>query len=257
MVRYALATMTLFCFGLFAYAALSLNFEGAVYGLGNMLVWGGLTWVAWPRPGFLDWLGANRKAIEYRSARYQDLPITLDTVMVRYEVLISLIHLTSVKESDYVVRGSLLGQATRWGCILASLVLGWWSIPGLIEMGKLLERNRTHANSVTVRQLLARSVAAAEPKPRPRRWWQRWRKDEVAKPVAGSRPATVGDGAFDANEVKLELAAACVEMDDREGAEEILGEVLREGTNAQRERARAMLAGLSGPKPGSVSNYRR
>jgi pilus assembly protein FimV len=51
-------------------------------------------------------------------------------------------------------------------------------------------------------------------------------------------------GAEETN-TKLELARAYEEMGDREGARELLGEVLREGTNEQQSRARDLLAKLA------------
>jgi pilus assembly protein FimV len=43
---------------------------------------------------------------------------------------------------------------------------------------------------------------------------------------------------------KLELAKAYVEIGDTEGAKEILLEVTREGSAAQQDEAKSMLAGL-------------
>ena len=52
------------------------------------------------------------------------------------------------------------------------------------------------------------------------------------------------DGA-DENETKLDLARAYIEMDDVEGARDILGEILREGNDQQREEAEELLKSLS------------
>ncbi|EXJ09945.1 FimV/HubP family polar landmark protein [Nitrincola nitratireducens] len=52
------------------------------------------------------------------------------------------------------------------------------------------------------------------------------------------------DGA-DENETKLDLARAYIEMDDAEGAREILGEIAREGNEAQRSEAEKLLNSLS------------
>ncbi|WP_409526277.1 FimV/HubP family polar landmark protein [Nitrincola sp. MINF-07-Sa-05] len=52
------------------------------------------------------------------------------------------------------------------------------------------------------------------------------------------------DGA-DENETKLDLARAYIEMDDVEGARDILGEILREGSDQQREEAEELLKSLS------------
>lgn len=66
---------------------------------------------------------------------------------------------------------------------------------------------------------------------------------ELAAPAAGS-PATAGADNPEAA-TKLELAQAYEEMGDREGARELLNEVLSEGSPAQQEQARARLDQLS------------
>ena len=45
-------------------------------------------------------------------------------------------------------------------------------------------------------------------------------------------------------ETKLDLVAAYIEMDDKEGAKELLDEVMKEGGASQRKRAEALLAKL-------------
>ena len=46
-------------------------------------------------------------------------------------------------------------------------------------------------------------------------------------------------------ETKLDLVAAYIEMDDKEGAKELLDEVMKEGGTNQRKRAEALLAKLA------------
>ncbi len=46
-------------------------------------------------------------------------------------------------------------------------------------------------------------------------------------------------------ETKLDLVAAYIEMDDKEGAKELLGEIMKEGGAGQRKRAEALLAQIS------------
>ncbi len=55
--------------------------------------------------------------------------------------------------------------------------------------------------------------------------------------LAADEPAEV--------ETKLELVAAYIEMDDKEGAKELLDEVMREGGANQRKRAEALLTQIS------------
>ncbi|MRR51966.1 MAG: pilus assembly protein, partial [Rhodocyclaceae bacterium] len=74
---------------------------------------------------------------------------------------------------------------------------------------------------------------------------------DLGEPMAAEAPAAaVSEGveipAADSSEVntKLELAQAYEEMGDKEGARELLQEVLQEGSAAQKEAARAKLAAL-------------
>ena len=46
-------------------------------------------------------------------------------------------------------------------------------------------------------------------------------------------------------ETKLDLVAAYLDMDDKEGAKELLDEVLKEGGTNQRKRAEALLAKIA------------
>ncbi len=46
-------------------------------------------------------------------------------------------------------------------------------------------------------------------------------------------------------ETKLDLVAAYIEMDDKEGAKELLDEVMKEGGAGQRKRAEALLAQIA------------
>ncbi len=46
-------------------------------------------------------------------------------------------------------------------------------------------------------------------------------------------------------DTKLELVTAYIEMDDAEGAKELLAEVMKEGGAIQRKRAEALLATLA------------
>lgn len=53
-----------------------------------------------------------------------------------------------------------------------------------------------------------------------------------------------GEGSMDEVATKLDLARAYLEMGDKEGAREILQEVLKEGNDRQQDDARSMMAGL-------------
>lgn len=67
-------------------------------------------------------------------------------------------------------------------------------------------------------------------------------------PAETSDVATLDDDAFlgaEETNTKLELARAYEEMGDREGARELLGEVLKEGTGEQQDRAKELLAKLA------------
>jgi pilus assembly protein FimV len=63
-------------------------------------------------------------------------------------------------------------------------------------------------------------------------------KEEVTElSIAGDEPIEV--------ETKLDLVAAYIEMDDKEGAKELLDEVMKEGGAGQRKRAEALLAQIA------------
>lgn len=65
----------------------------------------------------------------------------------------------------------------------------------------------------------------------------------VAQPVAEmAAPLTAASDLFEEASTKLDLAKAYLEMGDKEGAREILSEVLKEGDNQQQEAARALMA---------------
>jgi pilus assembly protein FimV len=54
-----------------------------------------------------------------------------------------------------------------------------------------------------------------------------------------------GSGEVDEMQTKLDLAQAYMDMGDSEGARNLLGEVMAEGGDAQKDLAREMLARLS------------
>ncbi|MBM3351122.1 MAG: hypothetical protein FJY53_04965 [Betaproteobacteria bacterium] len=65
-------------------------------------------------------------------------------------------------------------------------------------------------------------------------------------PVSDVKEMTsVGGSENQEVEVKLDLVAAYIEMDDKEGARELLEEVIKEGGGQQRERAEKLLADLA------------
>lgn len=66
--------------------------------------------------------------------------------------------------------------------------------------------------------------------------------DLDASPAATADAAPGGSG--DASSTKLELARAYVEIGDKDGAKEILQEVMREGSAAQKQEAQALLSSL-------------
>ena len=65
---------------------------------------------------------------------------------------------------------------------------------------------------------------------------------EVDEVKAESEPLTP---AFEEVETKLELVAAYIDMEDKDGAKELLEEVLKEGNLSQRKRADQMLSSLA------------
>jgi pilus assembly protein FimV len=66
---------------------------------------------------------------------------------------------------------------------------------------------------------------------------------DLDKPAPAAAPPAGGDGSS-AVATKIELAKAYVEIGDKDGAKEILQEVLREGSAAQQEEAKSIIATL-------------
>ena len=75
------------------------------------------------------------------------------------------------------------------------------------------------------------------------KWWKQMHPGEALKwDCDVEPPAKSGDAMFEEVQAKLELADAYLEMDDKDGARDVLTEVLRDGNRAQQDRARAMLS---------------
>jgi hypothetical protein len=151
---FVFGALALVCLVAAVLAALRQDMDGVAAGMGGALAYGVIALLVLPRPGFMEWLAANHKAIEYKTARYRDVPVTAETMLVRYEMVVSLIHFTFVQQSDYEVLGSPWAKATRIAFSLATLLLGWWAIPGIPASATVLERNRTNANTTPLRELL-------------------------------------------------------------------------------------------------------
>lgn len=66
-----------------------------------------------------------------------------------------------------------------------------------------------------------------------------YESEEITDPVAGEK-----DAEWNEVETKIDLARAYLDMEDKEGAREILEEVVNEGDEQQKENAKAMLAEL-------------
>jgi pilus assembly protein FimV len=72
-----------------------------------------------------------------------------------------------------------------------------------------------------------------------------WQFDEVATPPAGDQDVELGDFSDDPIDTKLDLARAYLDMGDADGARAMLGEVVKEGTQTQRETAKRLLDNIS------------
>ena len=67
---------------------------------------------------------------------------------------------------------------------------------------------------------------------------------DLDSPADAGSTASAGSGDIGGVSTKLELAKAYIEIGDTDGAKEILNEVSREGTTAQQQEAKTILAGL-------------
>ena len=70
-------------------------------------------------------------------------------------------------------------------------------------------------------------------------------KPEKAKKAKASQPAKASSSDSAEVATKLELAVAYIDMADKEGALELLGEALKDGSASQRERAQALIDSLA------------
>ena len=73
------------------------------------------------------------------------------------------------------------------------------------------------------------------------RWWKQVHPGVSLKWDVDAPPQESGNSAHDDAQAKLELADAYLAMSDRNGARDVLGDVLRIGSSAQQSRAREML----------------
>ena len=67
---------------------------------------------------------------------------------------------------------------------------------------------------------------------------------DLSLDMPGSSDAGGGGGDTEAVGTKLELAKAYLEIGDKDGAREILNEVAKEGSSAQQEEAKKLIASL-------------
>jgi len=68
---------------------------------------------------------------------------------------------------------------------------------------------------------------------------------DLGAPEGGNGSTTAPDARWQEVATKLDLAKAYEEMGDKDGARELLKEVMKEGDQAQQQRAQTMLQGIA------------
>lgn len=106
-----------------------------------------------------DYISTNLESIKSGMGVYNGERITLDTELVRYHTCYSFVVLFMSRTSPYFVKGSSDAIKAASIAIVASSLVGWWSIHGLIYTPITLFRNVFHTDKTTIRQMIERAEA--------------------------------------------------------------------------------------------------
>lgn len=125
----------------------------------TLILLAGTTWTfrAKPRSAtpFLTWLEHNQSSVKSGTAKYQGQEISLDTIMVQYVGVVSMIVVTVEAPTNHYILGSARANRMRVLSILISAILGWWGIPwGIISTPRAIGLNLKGGNRAPVSRLL-------------------------------------------------------------------------------------------------------
>lgn len=105
----------------------------------------------------IEYIAENLDLIKSGGGVFQGERITLDTELVRYHTCFSFVVIFMRQASPYFVKGSSEAMKAASIAIIASSLLGWWSIPGIILTPISLVRNVLHTDKTTIRQIIEKA----------------------------------------------------------------------------------------------------
>jgi hypothetical protein len=107
------------------------------------------------RADFSRWLRTNAEVLSDSSALYGQQVITRETKVYTFDVAVSLLVVSTRLTSRFFFNEDRSFALTQIGATIASLLLGWWSIPGgPIFTVRAVKRNLDGAPVATVGQFL-------------------------------------------------------------------------------------------------------
>lgn len=104
---------------------------------------------------FSEWLAANVDEIKSGGANFRGTMVTMNSEVVRYFMVWSIIFMTSWKTTDYFLRGTPEQTRGLLASTAVTLLAGWWGIPfGLVMTPFYLIRNLIGGERKTVASLI-------------------------------------------------------------------------------------------------------
>jgi hypothetical protein len=104
----------------------------------------------------------NIEAIREGAGVFNGQRITMDTELVRFHTCYSMLVVFMSRSSPYYLKDSPEASKAASIAIVASSLLGWWSIHGLIYTPITLAKNILRSDKISIRQL----IEAAETPPK-------------------------------------------------------------------------------------------
>lgn len=159
MFKYVLALCTIFSIALVPASFLFPVEDRTSLVLVTVILLAATTWVFKAKKRsttpFLAWLERSQSAIKAGGAKYQGQVLTLDTIMVQYVGVVSLVFVTVEAPTNHYILGSARANRMRVVSTVISGSLGWWGIPwGLIYTPRAIKSNLNGGNQATVSELL-------------------------------------------------------------------------------------------------------
>ena len=106
-----------------------------------------------PEASLSEYIVKNVENIKNGSAVFKGQRITLDTELVRYHTCYSFLVLFMRRSSPFYLKDSVEASKAAAIAITATMLLGWWSLHGIIFTPITLVRNVLQSDKTTIRQL--------------------------------------------------------------------------------------------------------